>query len=861
MIYRTTFFRSIPLALVLSLLPLVSQGASRYEIIATFDSSNHRISGAELIFFDNPSEDPLTEVHMFLYPNIYFEKDTYENENLVLKAYPKAFNPGQITLASVQDSEGNDLTYLYEKSFAMVRIFLKQPILAGERGRLRIFFTTLIPEKFGPFGYFREVTYLQGGWHPYLAPLTANGWDTGGPLPKSDFEILFTVEKDLSILSSGPSRITEEYAGEKVLILEGKDIPFYSLVLHRGYETREVAREHVTLAYHSTAGKSQYADRVMKISDEVVDYFIQRYGRVTLQKIQMAEVHLYKNLVVSGEGILFLSSRLFKIFPSLRRYHEASLAKGILFLLWKEKLFWEDDWVAEGLADRDLQTYLLIKYEGKTNLKRTLNTVAFFPIIDQILYSKKFPLREVYFSETAVPAFNEDIRFLWVPRPTGRAIFTKLNNLLGQKTLDRIVDDYLLKLSQGSRPFLVEISQELSQKDLQSFFAQWLRSNPVIDFSLEKVHRTADNGSYQTTIEITKKGDGVEPLTIHVREENGNEMTLIWDGKGERHQETFITPVPIKVIELDPLGVVNDFDRLNNRDPYRWKILLNRLGANYDFQSNQVSYHFELAFKRVYDLRNQITTEIYQDEKTAGGKLSATHVYRNKQGVTASVSAERPKVPTLTDKTSGIFGLAYQFSYPEVPLEVAYLQQLAGTVPPISFTASYSQRFTGGNYDYMLRLNMDLRKVFSFSNYHAIAARAFFGQSAGDLFKGNRYFLGGNSGLRGYTPLAFGGDNIALYTAEYRVPLLYETDVNLAGLALFHTIQGALFTDTGMVSDDHNTFQFKNYLVNVGASIRLYFDILGFYPTILRLDVAYPIDSPIEGENKPHYYISAGQPI
>jgi hypothetical protein len=857
-----TFWLPLAILAVLFLFsPLQARAAPRYEIIATFDRSGHRISGAELIYFDNISNVPLSEIDLFLYPNIYLEKEPLEKLELTQKAYPRAFNPGQITLSAVQNEEGQDLIYLYEKSFSAVRVFLQKPILPGERGRFRIFFTTLIPEKWGTFGHYRDVTYLQGGWHPYLAPLSANGWDPKAPPAKSDFQILLTLDRSLEVVSSGPRHIAEEHGGEKVLLLEGKEIPFYTLVITQGYRETTLKKNQTTIVYTHSPDDQKIADQVTKIVEEVVDYFSQRYGKIDLPVIRLAEVYLYQDLVAPGEGVLFLSSRLFKVFSYLKRYHEATLAREVFFFLWKQKLAWEEEWVSEGLADQDLKTYLTIKYGGETNLKRLLKPIAFFPIIDQILYSKELPLRQVYFKEASVPAFNEDIRLLGAVHPPGGAIFIKLKNLLGQEILDRIINEYLLRLNKDRHPVFARVSQELSEKDLKRFYNQWLRNNPVVDFSLDKAERKSLNGSYETHIEVSKTGDGVEPLKIVVREANGNEMSLVWDGKGKQHQETLVTPAPIEFIELDPPGEVNDSNRFNNRDPHLWKVLLNRIGAGYDFQTQQINYNIEIAFQRVHDDRNNIITSFTHNEQLDGGKVSYTHVFLNSQGVTPSISVERPRLTHFPEKTSGILGIAYRFSYPQVPLAVEYVQRISGTVPPINFSLSYSQRFTGGEYDAIVELNLDMRKVIYFSNYHAFALRAFLGESTGELFKGNRYFLGGESGMRGYTPLVFGGDNMFLFSAEYRFPLLYETDVNLVGLALSHTIQGALFADAGMVTDDHNTFQFQKYLTDVGVSLRFFLDMLGFYPTVYRFDVAYPIDSPLESERNPHYYLSAGQPF
>jgi|SRR5579863_281759 len=843
-------------------LPLpAAHGAPRYEIIADYDHGTHRISGAELIFFDNTSNVALTEVDLFLYPNIFLQKEPFTQKNLIERAYPNKFNPGQMTLATVQDKEGHDLIYQYDKSFALVHIFLAAPIPPGERGRLRVLFTTLIPEKWGSFGYFRQVTYLQGGWHPFLVPLSRNGWDSEASLMKSNFEILLTLDRNLAVMSSGTSRVAERGKTLKTLLLEEERVPFFTLAIERGYRKSVLLRGGMELIYNHLPRDRLYADRLLKVAEEVVDFFSQRYGKLDLKSIQMVEVYLYEDLASSGEGVVFVGSHLFKIFPYLRRYHEASVAQAILLQLWKRKLSWEEEWVAEGMAGRDLETYLSIKYGGEESLALILKPLGFFPLIDQIIYSKDLPLRQVFFKESEIPPFYEDIRLFWVHRPPGGEILTKLKNLVGQETLNQIIKSYLLRIQEGKHPLFISVSQEVSQEYLEAFYAQWLKNNPAIDYAVERVERTRVESNYQTTIVLSKKGAGVEPVKIRVVEANGNEMTLVWGGQGEHQEETLITPAPITVVEVDPDGEINDPNRFNNRYPHAWKILLNNIGVGYDFQTHRIDYSIEFGFQRLYDDKNLIVTRFNHDEIGTEGVLSFTHVFLNHEGISASIGSVRPEFNHIQQQTSGVVGVVYQFSYPQVPLTTEFIQRLTGTVPPINISFSYLQQFTGGDYDFSVQLNADLRQVFAFSNYHAIATRFFLGESTGGLFNQNRYFLGGEGGMRGFTPLVLGGNNISLFSVEYRFPLVYETDFDILSLVLTRTIQGAIFSDAGMVTNSHNTFQFAKYVADGGVSVRLFLDFFGIFPALARFDVAYPVGSPVRSERVPHFYLTAGQPF
>ena len=113
--------------------------------------------------------------------------------------------------------------------------------------------------------------------------------------------------------------------------------------------------------------------------------------------------------------------------------------------------------------------------------------------------------------------------------------------------------------------------------------------------------------------------------------------------------------------------------------------------------------------------------------------------------------------------------------------------------------------------------------------------------------------------MRGFTPLAFEGDNLGLFSVEYRFPLLYETELNLLGLLLTRTLQGALFADAGQVTESRNIFHFSEYQRDLGVGIRWYADLFGFYPLIIRFDIARPIHPLRDDEDGLHYYLSGGQ--
>ena len=853
------------LLLIVRVPPATAASIPQYEIIAAYSEEEHRIYGSEKISFTNDGDKPLWELYLFLYPNLYLERDPEIDQDLYKRAYPIDFNPGEQVITSVQDLKGQNLPYFPElfKKRILMKIRLPTPIPPKGTFSFLVHFITIIPEKYGTFGYYKNLATLQGGWHPYLPSFSEGKWDFLLPPPISRFHIHFTLNDRLDLLASATPKRESQEGSDITYLLEADALPYFSLSIGKGLSTKEQQISGVELAYQFLPRDRAYANQAMQTAREAVSYFLEHSGSLPPMRLQMAESYLYQDIVTAGAKLLYMNNRLLKVFPLLKRFHEASIARGIFLLLWRERLPWEESWLIEGMADLSAEQFMRERYGGEPSLEKWLKPFSFLPVIDQILYSRDLPFRQIYFKEKVAPLVNEDIQFFNHPRPEGTTIFAKLGNLLGHETVRRAVEEYNKKIQAGETVSFREVLDRISGRKIDWFFEQWLMSSPALDFGIEEIRREKVDEGYRTTLTVKKHGDGIEPLEILMVEENGSQIPLLWEGDRDAHEEVLVTPSPIRVIELDPDKDSSDPNRLNNRDPRPWKVLLNRYGASYNFNTGTLSYKAGLLFQPLYDTKNRIILDYSNSEEGDTSRFEYSHIFKNNHTVTLGLSYQGPQTPKdkPPEESAGTVHLGYSLSYPDIPLFADVIQRLTGRYPRFSISFGYDQRFTGGVYEHLLTATVDMRRTFSFWNYHEIGTRVFIGQSFGTLFQNSRFFLGGDGGMRGFTPLRFEGDNIGLVSAEYRFPIIYDSNLNVGGLALTHTLQGALFADAGIVTDSRNIFEFTDYEKDIGAGIHWYLDFLGFYPIMVRFDVARPVGPTIPPEKKPHYYLTAGMPF
>ena len=138
------------------------------------------------------------------------------------------------------------------------------------------------------------------------------------------------------------------------------------------------------------------------------------------------------------------------------------------------------------------------------------------------------------------------------------------------------------------------------------------------------------------------------------------------------------------------------------------------------------------------------------------------------------------------------------------------------------------------------RYTVDLRGYKTFIGRTILASQAYYRSADGRLPEWERPFLGGAQTVRGYDAGEFVGDNIALVSAEWRVPLTPPAPVGLVGLNFFF--------DTGTVYDFGTSLRDSTFYSGAGGGIYFFIAFVG-----LQVDVAYGFQS-----EEVHFHFSTG---
>ena len=278
-------------------------------------------------------------------------------------------------------------------------------------------------------------------------------------------------------------------------------------------------------------------------------------------------------------------------------------------------------------------------------------------------------------------------------------------------------------------------------------------------------------------------------------------------------------------------------------------MLLDRFRISYDFQSHQLEFDIGASTTRIYDDHHFFVFNIFHNEEADGANFEYGYNFGEYNG-------EDKPLHTLSTKL--IFEkLSEKFAATAKDDEYINAVGLSYRYDTYRTSVEYADKFLNGDYSYFKGF-IDLRKEIRIANKHSIAGRALIGQSEGGLPEHTKFLLGGIQGMRGYTKADYKGNNISLFSLEYRFPIIYDHDLNLLSLIIVHAAQGAVFADAGMVSDKRDTFRFKDYKTDVGTGLRFHVDLFGIYPGIGRIDFAIPIGETEKSRNV-HVYLSIGQ--
>ncbi len=154
----------------------------------------------------------------------------------------------------------------------------------------------------------------------------------------------------------------------------------------------------------------------------------------------------------------------------------------------------------------------------------------------------------------------------------GELFFHQLRHIVGDAVMHRILRTFYQrwKYRHVDEAAFREVAEEVANRDLSTFFAQWLHTTELYDYAVGSVRTARAPGegeaAWITRVEVIRKAPGIFPVDVAVYAEGDTGIARAV-GEAEREWVEVLTLGKPRTIEIDPAVRSHDWNMLNNRRP------------------------------------------------------------------------------------------------------------------------------------------------------------------------------------------------------------------------------------------------------------------------------------------------------
>lgn len=440
-----------------------------------------------------------------------------------------------------------------------------------DRGR-HLVFELEIPDRYGAVGRVPgHGLYLNGGWYP--VPVGPEG-----DLLEAQWDVVVDIPDGAAGAAGADFGVDElrwRGVGERV-----------GLAVVPGGEIERLDSSAGQVVLLSERGITRHRQRWLTRSLEAC------WPEGSALELVVVDAPLMRRLARPSPGLLFLSSRAFRLNPGLEHLHQASVCEGMLEagLAPMLPLHSSRDFVAAVLAAQAM--------EEVPTAEGLLRWFSWLPQIDELLYSGSVPyVSEVMGEPWPGDTLSDDLVEVLDPRLPG-AVVAGRALVRGEPVV--AVAEALLAGDAAPEWVLAEEEQHSGQ-----------------DYKLVVL---SEKGGSQRLDLIRSAADGApaEPLVVVV----DDQRRLVELGPGPGSAEIELSERPGRVA-LDPDGLLRQTDRANDRWPSRWTTVLSAFPTVWNLSSGRLEGYLALRFRRQHDTRWYYDSFIFRDEVDELGARAA----------------------------------------------------------------------------------------------------------------------------------------------------------------------------------------------------------------------------------------------
>lgn len=571
------------------------------------------LRGEETIIYHNNSPDTLHHFYLHLYPNAYRgSQSVYAREarEFYVEVISDPEAAGYIKIESLVARYGPA-----ERSYAVPMPFrvddtileadLPQPLPPGERVQVELTFYHKVREHRRRAGY-RDHQYDFAQWYPKVCVYDQSGWNAEpfhyigefyGEFGTFDvtlhvpFEYIVAatglvtagdpgweaVRVDTSLSDAAWRKAYEEkrhklrqQAGNgktRTVTFHAEHVHDFAWVASPEFVYESGAWDGIPIhVLYRAAVKKAWSRVVVQRAARALAWLSEKFGRYPYPQVTVTHGLLgggmeYPMLVMNGserEGLILheIGHIYFYGILANNEWKEAWLDEG--FTTFQTRWYMEERY---GPAGYDLQrlfrdaTFLQRHRPQKTRRERRRDAALDFMTSRYNEPISKYAYR-----------FHEPESYGVNTYTKGGFFYDMLKYVVGDSAFGAICKEYFRRwaFKHVNEQRLKQVCEEVSGKDLDWFFDQWLHQAVPIDYGLGEVTKEARENGWHTRVQIHRHEAGVMPVQVELTLEDNTTVQKRWDGRDRSGSLSFTTErKPVRVV-LDPDDAILDNTRWNN---------------------------------------------------------------------------------------------------------------------------------------------------------------------------------------------------------------------------------------------------------------------------------------------------------
>tara|TARA_R110001583_G_scaffold47169_1_gene147761 strand:- start:2571 stop:5375 length:2805 start_codon:yes stop_codon:yes gene_type:complete len=596
-------------------------GQNSIDLRAVFNIEKKQITISQTIQYQNTSNDVLQTIYLNDWNNSYATKKT-PLANRIAEEYKYEFHlaknedRGYSVITSIKQNH-EELFYENVKGHLdIIKVELKTPLKPKEFYNINLSYIIQIPsDKFTGYGITPTGDINLRYW--YITPAVYNGsWQY---FSNKDLDDLFIPEANvnLEIVCPIAYKITSELNVSSVIKdsvnqtvkLKGNNVVNNKLFLSKTPDFNTIKSDKFSLISNIKDENLAVIDKVL-ISEKISNFIFDNLGPYPHEKLLLTNIDYEKNPIY---GLNFLP-KFIHPYPENFQY-ELKILKIALYNYLENVLLVnprKDQWLLDGLQIYYLMKYVEINYPNMKFLGSFANVwgIRSFHAAD-LNFNDKYMLAYMMMARTnrdqpltmakdSLLKFNKNI----ANKYKAGIGFKYLDDFINSDVLETTIKSFLVEnsLKETSGQDFETFLKSKTNKDVEWFFSDYLKTRGKIDFKIKNVSKTEDS----ITLTIKNKVANNMPISLYTLN-NDSVVSKTWI---ENITESKTITIPRNDANKLVLNYENIIPEINLRD--NWKSLKGFFFNNKPLQFrvfkdiedpnyNQVFFMPIIEFNNIYD--------------------------------------------------------------------------------------------------------------------------------------------------------------------------------------------------------------------------------------------------------------------